>query len=270
MMKRTTLHDALKGWSETDLGNLGAILECEISNPNIENIVDAFKWKYHSKSKAKGVTALRNITNIIAATGNSTEFRKVSYDNINGVPSYNRLLKEAAKHIKAYEGSPDMEECETFIAQAVIAAALHQMKPKQRLAFFDSKIDMQSLTKSAGIKSNDLSKPMTTFAVLAAAQTSGFGGYIASTTALGFLTNAIGITLPFAVYTGLSSTIAFVIGPVGWLTVGIWGAWKLMQPKWKTIIPALLYISSTNSYKKLQIERVYDTSTAETNNAHRR
>jgi hypothetical protein len=35
--------------------------------------------------------------------------------------------------------------------------------------------------------------------------------------------NTIGITLPFAVYTGLTSTIAFVIGPVGWLTAGFWG-----------------------------------------------
>jgi hypothetical protein len=68
---------------------------------------------------------------------------------------------------------------------------------------------------------------MTTTAVLGAAQASGGAVYIASTTALGFLTHGVGITLPFAVYTGVTSTIAFVIVPVGWLAAGGCVTWRV-------------------------------------------
>ncbi len=69
-----------------------------------------------------------------------------------------------------------------------------------------------------------LKAPLTTVAALGLAQASGFGVYLASTTSLGFVTHAVGITLPFAMYTGLSSTIAFLIGPAGWLGVSAWGS----------------------------------------------
>ncbi len=87
---------------------------------------------------------------------------------------------------------------------------------------------------------------MTTTAVLGAAQASGGAVYIASTTALGFLTHGVGITLPFAVYTGLTSTIAFVIGPVGWLAAGGWAFWKFTGPEWKKLTTAIVYITSRN------------------------
>ena len=83
-------------------------------------------------------------------------------------------------------------------------------------------------------------------------QASGFGVYLAATTALGFTTSAIGITLPFAAYTGLSSTIAFVIGPAGWLAAGLWGAWKVTQAEWKKLVPVVLYIASTRARYRLR------------------
>ena len=61
---------------------------------------------------------------------------------------------------------------------------------------------------------------MTLMGVLGIAQMSGFDIYLASTTALGFFTAAAGVTLPLAAYTGLTSTIALFIGPVGWSVAG--------------------------------------------------
>ena len=40
-----------------------------------------------------------------------------------------------------------------------------------------------------------------------------------ASTVLGGLTSALGITLPFAVYMGMSQMIALAIGPVGWLAL---------------------------------------------------
>ncbi|MBE3576543.1 MAG: hypothetical protein IMX00_02460 [Limnochordales bacterium] len=54
-------------------------------------------------------------------------------------------------------------------------------------------------------------------------QAAGFGGYVAlSTIVHAIFTTALGITLPFAVYTGLSSLMAFLTGPIG--IALIWGS----------------------------------------------
>jgi uncharacterized protein YaaW (UPF0174 family) len=49
-----------------------------------------------------------------------------------------------------------------------------------------------------------------------AAKMSGFGVYLLASTVLGSLTKALGLTLPFAVYMGMSQAIALVLGPIGW------------------------------------------------------
>lgn len=126
------------------------------------------------------------------------------------------------------------------------------MKPRERLKYFEQQVDISELLRGTRIKAHSFRGPATTFALLGIAQTSGFGIYLASTSALGFLTHAVGVTLPFAVYTGMTSTIAFIIGPPDWLTAGIWGAWKLTQPNWKKLIKALMYIISTNKWRYIE------------------
>jgi hypothetical protein len=50
---------------------------------------------------------------------------------------------------------------------------------------------------------------------------SGFGAYTALTTIIhAIFTMVLGITLPFAVYTSLTSTLAFITGPAGWIAFG--------------------------------------------------
>ena len=250
-MQEVTIEKALEGWSKQDLANLWALLGDDEDEPTIPKIKDRLKWLYHSRTRAGAESAFRNLWNRLARKVTNTTPSQITGEDIREMPRYNRLLTQAAKHVKAYEGKPTLEECEIYLSHAVIISALQRMSPSQRMKFFAVSISMDEIVKSAGIKSTNLKGPITTFAALGAAQASGLGVYLASTTALGFLTHAIGITLPFAVYTGLTSTIAFVIGPVGWLSAGIWGVWKLTQPKWKHIIRALLYIASTNSRRRL-------------------
>lgn len=251
-MQEVTIREVLKDWNEQDLSNLLVLLGDKSGEPSISKIEEKFKWLYHSRHRVGAVTTFQNLKSRVAAKVSGGTSSHITPDEIKEVPHYNLLLAKAAKHIKAYEGDPTLEECELYLSHAVIIAALQRMSPSQRIKFFNTNIDMDKIMESAKIKSTNLKGSVMAATALGVAQASGFGVFLASTTALGFLTHAIGITLPFAVYTGLTSTIAFVIGPAGWLVAGIWGAWKLTQPKWKHIIPPLLYIVSTNSLRQLR------------------
>ena len=70
---------------------------------------------------------------------------------------------------------------------------------------------------------------------LTAAQLSGFGVYLAATTALSAVSGALGFTLPFAAYTGLSQVVALTIGPVGWVVMGASALYLLGKPSTKDL-----------------------------------
>jgi len=238
----TSIAKILSGWSGADLGNLGNLLG--LNGPaKLAAIEDRLKWLYYSRAGAKAETMLRNIVTKLF----SKAPQYVDSESLRKTPSYEELIHGACEHMNALEQAASLKEQELFLSLAVIISALQGMKSRQRVEFFRQNIDLRAVAKGTNIDGANLSGPATTLAVLGAAQASGFGVYFASTTALGFLTHAIGVTLPFAVYTGLSSSIAFLIGPAGWLTAGAWGVYKLAQTEYKTIIPALIYIIARNS-----------------------
>ena len=88
---------------------------------------------------------------------------------------------------------------------------------------------------------------VTTTGALVLANLSGFGLYVAASTAVGALTSALGIVLPFAVYTGMSSVLATLIGPVGWAAVGLWALVKFLNPNYKKTIPSVLAIAAVRA-----------------------
>ena len=88
---------------------------------------------------------------------------------------------------------------------------------------------------------------------LTAANLSGFSLYLMSTTLLSFTTGILGITLPFAAYTGLSSAIHLIIGPYGWAALGIYTVWNLTNTKYDKIIPVIIYIHNLKLRRQLNI-----------------
>lgn len=83
-------------------------------------------------------------------------------------------------------------------------------------------------------------------AALAGAQASGFGVYLAATTALGAASQAVGVTLPFSVYTGVTSTICSVIGPLGWIALAACMAYSLRKlggPETDKLLPVVLLVA---------------------------
>jgi len=66
--------------------------------------------------------------------------------------------------------------------------------------------------------------------LISVASTAGFGSFVALTTIIhAVFTTMLGITLPFAVYTGASSLVAFITGPVGWLALLGIGSWQMLR-----------------------------------------
>jgi uncharacterized protein YaaW (UPF0174 family) len=82
-----------------------------------------------------------------------------------------------------------------------------------------------------------------------AAKMSGFGVYLLASTVLGSITGALGITLPFAVYMGVSQTIALILGPVGWIALAGGVLFSLNQPNWNRLGLSVLYISTLRHSK---------------------
>lgn len=251
-MEELDLKFILKGWDSENLSNLLTLLGDKNSNPTIENVEQKIKWLYHSRFRAETERGFRNTTRTIVSKITKNTSESLNKDDIKKMPTYDLLLSEALKHVKAVEKNATREDQEMYLSHAVIIGSLQKMKPSERKTFFEKGFGFNELANKSGVKSPNLAGPISTIAALGTAQLSGFGVYMGATTALGFVTNAIGVTLPFAVYTGLSSSIAFAIGPAGWLTASIWTVWKITGPKWKKIIPGLIYIIAINSHRKIK------------------
>jgi len=105
--------------------------------------------------------------------------------------------------------------------------------------------DRKRLAEELGKEAHDpnLVGELLSGGVLLLARLSGFKIYLLATTAVGALTAGLGITLPFAIYTTLTTGIGIVIGPIGWVAIVISVLYQINQPNWSRLIPAIVYIS---------------------------
>lgn len=157
--------------------------------------------------------------------------------------SYEDIVKELAGKLEIPKNG-SVAEIESNICQKVLKLIEENMTPEQR-----KKIDeeIERAVKKLGFKGSLNKKAIIAaggyFAFLTTAQLSGFGIYLLSTTLLGMVSHAIGITLPFVVYTSLTKAISLIIGPAGWIIGGLIFLTNLLkQPEYEILIPAIAYI----------------------------
>ena len=84
-------------------------------------------------------------------------------------------------------------------------------------------------------KTGRLAGATSIFGALTAAQLSGFSIYLLATTSLATITSVIGVTLPFAAYTMMSTAIAVIIGPAGWIGAGSFRHMETHRPELQEI-----------------------------------
>jgi uncharacterized protein YaaW (UPF0174 family) len=104
---------------------------------------------------------------------------------------------------------------------------------------FDRKLRQASLERGSNVS---LTGAALSGATLLTAQLSGFGVYVLASSTLGAITAGLGVTLPFGVYTTMSSAIATVIGPVGWIGLGILVIHKLTGPNHQKITCGIVMV----------------------------
>lgn len=129
----------------------------------------------------------------------------------------------------------ETQEIETAVVAKLFQNMLEQLSPEQQ----------QQIVMEMRREADDphLEGLLLGGGAMTVARMSGFGVYLLASTVLGSLTNALGITLPFAVYMGMSQTIAFVLGPVGWVALAGSILFTLNQPNWNRLSLAVVYVS---------------------------
>lgn len=150
--------------------------------------------------------------------------------------SYKSILNIIKDKLKIQNEFNSEGDTEKAIAAIVFKDVLSKMTEHQKAAF------EKELVKIASIEEGIIYKSGTVFATLTAAQVSGFWVYLLATSSLSFLSGAIGLTLPFIAYTTLSTAIRVIIGPVGWIGMGLFTLWKINEVNYTKIIPAVIYI----------------------------
>ncbi len=94
---------------------------------------------------------------------------------------------------------------------------------------------------------------------IVAGELSGFGIYLATTSGLGAISTAIGITFPWAVYQGATTVLGVALGPIGWALAGagvvaggaaFLAQWfKRREEKLKTVVIAIIQAIGDNPYE---------------------
>lgn len=129
----------------------------------------------------------------------------------------------------------ETQEIEAAVVTKLFQNMLEQFSPEQRQRLV---MEMQRANDDPHLESLLLGS-----GVMTVAKMSGFGVYLLASSVLGGLTNALGVTLPFAIYMGMSQTIALVLGPVGWAALAGGILFTLNQPNWNRLTLAVVYVS---------------------------
>ena len=155
-------------------------------------------------------------------------------------------IKLGAKNLPT---SGTASELERLAVGAAIEQMLSKASPVERKAILDELAKNQ--TRSSG-------GLMTATGGLVLANLSGFGLYVAASSSLAAITSAVGLTLPFAVYTGMSSLLATVTGPLGWAALAVVAVVKFGGAEYKKTVPGVIAVASSRA--RLVAERDVELS----------
>lgn len=174
-------------------------------------------------------------------------------------PSWKQIVTDVADHIvidweevrdgRKWKDLPT-QEIESAVVEKLFKKMMDKATPEQRqqiLMEFDRHTNDPSI---AGV----LKTGGSIAGVMLLARMSGFGVYLMASTVLGGATSALGITLPFAAYMGVSQAIALLLSPIGWVAlVGgmvVFAAPSLNRPNWDRLQLAVVYVAMMRSSPK--------------------
>jgi uncharacterized protein YaaW (UPF0174 family) len=167
-------------------------------------------------------------------------------------PQYPEILKSvAASHGLKTLGNP--EQLEKRILTKLWGDLWNRLSPQQREEL-NRKLSQELKEKGKGITG-----PALTGAGLLVANAGGFATYMMASTVVGALTGILGVALPFAFYTGMSSVIAFALGPAGWVGLGLFTLWKLGKPDLSKVTAAICVIGAIRARATVEDPKAFWT-----------
>ena len=101
-------------------------------------------------------------------------------------------------------------------------------KQRQRL--------IEEAAKAQAVRAREAGVAASAAASVVAAELSGFGIYMATTSSIALAGQVIGVVFPFAVYQGATTFLGVVLGPIGWVLAGgsvLFTAAKWLEIWWK-------------------------------------
>lgn len=140
-------------------------------------------------------------------------------------------------------------DVERAAIEVAYAKLLEHAAPAERTALVSSVVKDQD---------SSVTGLATAAGALTVAHLSGFGLFTAASSSVAALTGALGVTLPFAAYTGLSTVLATVTGPIGWAALAGWAVHKFGAANYRITIPAVLAVSAIRA--RLMAERDIELS----------
>ena len=172
----------------------------------------------------------------------------------NLAPSYSEIVCKLAEKLKVRSSSSMApKDLEVAIAKSVFKSGWRKLGRDQRRTIEEA----LECTANAFDKTGAIAQAGSVFAALTAAQLSGFGVYLMASTALAFVSGAVELTLPFVVYSTVSSAIAVIIGPAGWLGAGLLAVCKLTRPSHKRLISAVAFITMLRAEREFRLFRPF-------------
>lgn len=160
--------------------------------------------KLLNKKNSTNIDLLKELNKLISSFGGFFSEQK----------SYKQILEKICekRRIKnIYSNS--VYETEQLILENKFNTIYNSLNKEDKRKFDE---EIQKIALQRGL-STDQAKSISAIGTLAGANIAGFGLYIMASTLVGGLTSAIGLTLPFAFYTGMSSALSIVTGPIGWI-----------------------------------------------------
>ncbi len=161
--------------------------------------------------------------------------------------SYGEIVRGLAhKSDVVYSDASDTATIEVAIITKLWDSVVKKMTPEQ---LGELKARAEAFAEQHG---RSVGREFAGFASLAAAQMSGFGVYLLGSTLLGAINSALGLGLGFGAFTGLSSLISTVIGPLGWAALGVMTIVKLGSPNYKKVLPVVILIGASRPLIELE------------------
>jgi uncharacterized protein YaaW (UPF0174 family) len=153
--------------------------------------------------------------------------------------TYSDMLDLAGKRFKIEREGRNDRELEVHLVQTAFVKMVDAMDEKNR-KLLEHEI-LKYAEEHLGKKNFDIALSSGS---LLAANLGGFATYTMASSLLAGVGSTLGVTLPFAAYTTLSSTLSVVLGPLGIGALGLWGLHKITSPNIKITILVVLAVAA--------------------------